>query len=289
MRGRLLLVDGHALAYRAFYAIRELTTRAGQPTNAVFGFIRMLDQMFGTWRPSHVWVVFDGGLPEERMRLLDAYKAQRKEMPEALRGQFNDILEFLELSGICALTVEAQEADDVIATLAEQASREGVEVLIATSDKDLYQIVSTEVSIIALTKSGERLTEEAVEKRAGVPPRRIAEWLALTGDSADNIPGIPGVGPKTAARWLNQFGSLDALYDQVERVTPDKMKNALIHSREIVFRNLAMTKLRCDLPLPVQWAEGRIKSPDQSGLRGFYQRMEFHSMARALESPELFE
>jgi DNA polymerase I len=286
-RNRLLVVDGHAVAYRAFYAIRELSTRDGVSTNAVFGFIRMLDQLRATWSPSHIVVIFDGGLPAARMALLPSYKAQREEMPSSLRGQFALIEEYLHAAGIAWMRMDEEEADDLMATIAAQAGEKGHDVFLATSDKDMFQLVNERVIIVSPTKSDVRMGFAEVRTKTGVSPGLIAEWLALIGDAADNIPGVPGIGPKTAAQLLNQFGSLEQLYARLDEVGRDKLVNALREHRDAVWRNLSMTRLRTDLLLPLQWQEWEIHADEQS-LLAFYTRMEFHSMAKALASPTLF-
>lgn len=283
---RLLLLDGHAIAYRAFFAIRALSTKSGLATNAVYGFIRMTDQLCQQWRPTHLCAIFDGGLPEERMALLPSYKAQREEMPAELDAQFPLIREYLAAAGIAALQMEGEEADDILATQAVYAKQSG-EVLLATSDKDLFQLVDDRVAIIPPTKSDQRMGPQDVELKTGVLPERIAEWLALIGDSADNIPGVPGIGPKTAAKLLNQFGSIDALYHRLEQVEREKLRVALAEHESAVRRNLQMTTLRTDLRVPLDWTLWQVR-PDHHTLRSFYRKMEFNSMAKALEAPELF-
>ena len=287
-QSRLLLIDGHGMAYRAFYAIRSLTTSAGQPTNALYGFIRMTQQLARYWVPTHAAAVFDGGVPEERLALLATYKAQREPMPDALHDQFPLIEEFLRYTGTPAVREDRQEADDVMATLADRARAKRAEVLLATSDKDLFQCVEGRVSIIPPTKSEVRMDADAVREKTGVDPGQIAEWLALIGDSADNIPGVPGVGAKTAARLLNEFGSVAALYERIDEVPNKKLREALQAHRESVLRNVKMTRLRRELPLQVEWQEWKTRTPDIERLRDFYRRMEFNSMANELESPTLF-
>ena len=287
-QSRLLLIDGHGMAYRAFYAIRSLTTSAGQPTNALYGFIRMTQQLARYWVPTHAAAVFDGGLPEDRMALLATYKAQREPMPDALRDQLPLIEEFLRYTGTPAVREDRQEADDVMATLADRARVKQAEVLLATSDKDLFQCVADRVSIVPPAKSEVRMDADAVREKTGVDPGQIAEWLALIGDSADNIPGVPGVGAKTAARLLNEFGSVAALYERIDEVPHKKLREALQAHRESVLRNARMTRLRRDLPLQVEWQAWKTRTPDIERLRDFYRRMEFNSMAKELESPTLF-
>lgn len=287
-QSRLLLIDGHAVAYRAFYAIRDLATRAGAPTNAVYGFIRMLQQLNRQWSPTHEVVVFDGGLPAERMELLATYKAQREAMPDALSTQFPLIEEFLEAARIPMIREDQQEADDVMATLAVEARTRGADVLLATSDKDMYQLVEDNVSIIPPTKSDVRMGPEAVREKTGVGPASIAEWLALIGDASDNIPGVPGVGPKTAAKLLNAHASIEGVYERLDDIKQDKLREALKVHRSDVLRNLQMTRLRTDLPLTMNWDAWVIRNGDYKTLHAFYKRMEFNSMAKELESPSLF-
>lgn len=287
-QSRLLLIDGNAVAYRAFYAIRELSTSDGRPTNALYGFIRMMQQLNRQWAPTHEVAVFDGGLPDERMELLTTYKAQREPMPDALSGQFPLIEEFLALSRVAMLREDRQEADDVMASLAARASEHGAEVLLATSDKDLFQLVNDRVSIIPPTKSEVRMGPAAVRDKTGVDPAGIAEWLALIGDSSDNIPGVPGVGPKTAAKLLHAYATVAGVYEHLDEIKQDKLREALRAHRKDVLRNVRMTRLRTDLPLAVDWDGWRLREADVKGLYDFCQRMEFKSMARELESPSLF-
>lgn len=277
----LLLLDGAALAYRAFYAIQNLSTQAGQPTNAVFGFIRMARQLAGRWHPTHWAVVFDAGLPAARMALLPTYKQQREKMPDPLRSQFPLIEEFLQRARIPALRVAGQEADDTMASLAAHAA--GAEALLATSDKDLFQIVSDRIAIVAPTAAGGRMGPAEVHAKMGVPPGRVVELLALTGDAVDNIPGVPGVGPKTAAKLLMEFGSLDGLWSHLDAVAGEKTRAALAAHRADVERNVQLIQLRTDLVERVDWETLRVQPPDVAALQNFFQTLELHSLARELD------
>ena len=162
------------------------------------------------------------GLPEERMIRLPTYKAQREPMPDPLRAQFADIERYLDLAGVCSIRMEGQEADDVIATLTAAAPSG---VLIATSDKDLYQLIDDRVFMISPSKAGAKIGCEEVFEKTGVQPEKIVEWLALTGDTVDNIPGVPGIGPKTAAKLLAQFGSLENLWSKLDEVASQKLRD----------------------------------------------------------------
>ncbi len=278
----LLLVDGLSVAYRAFHAIRELAARNGRPTNAVYGFVRMWNQLARIWQPTHAAVVFDGGLPDARLAALAEYKAQRPPMPEGLRLQLPDIEEFLRYAGVKALRVEGQEADDVIATLCDQAARDGARVLIATNDKDLFQLIRDEIRIVPPSKDAAAMGPREVLEKTGVPPEKIPEWLALTGDQSDNIPGVPGVGAKTAAQWIRQFGSLDELKRGAGHIGSERLRAALEQNWPTVERNLEMVRLNRNVALPVQWRDLAVQNPRLDDLISFYEKMEFRSLANEL-------
>ncbi|MBU1695172.1 MAG: flap endonuclease [Verrucomicrobia bacterium] len=280
----LLLVDGMAMAYRAFYAIQELSARDGRPTNALFGFIRMLQQLEQRWVPACQLVVFDGGLPEERMVRLPTYKAQRPRMPEPLSAQLEPIEEYLGVAQRAALRVLGQEADDVMATVATRAVERGMDVLIATGDKDMFQLVDERVGMVPLSRSDERQGPAQVVEKTGVSPSLIVDWLALVGDSVDNIPGLPGIGPKTASRWLMQYGSLDNLLARLEEIGNERFKTALDSGRETLERNVELLRLRRDLPIDLDWEALKIKPSDPSALRRFYEKMDLESLAKPLRS-----
>ena len=275
----LLLVDGTGVAYRAYYAIAELSTRAGKPTNAVYGFIKMLQQLEQMWKPTHWAVVFDGGTPEERLTRLPSYKAQREPMPDLLRAQFADIERYLDLARVCSVRMEGQEADDVIATLVSEASSA---VLMATSDKDLFQLIGERVFMISPSKTGVKMGCAEVVEKTGVRPEKIVEWLALTGDTVDNIPGVPGVGPKTAAKLLAQFGSLENLWLKLDEVASQKLREALAAHRADVARNVELVTLRRDLPVPVSIDSMGVRRVDPARMVPFYEEMEFGSLAKPL-------
>src|SRR5208283_3967250 len=210
---RLLIIDGHAYAYRAFHAIRDLRSPGGQPTNAIYGFVKMLAKMRADIVPSHLIVVWDGGLSAERTALLPEYKAQRPGMPDDLKPQLDEIVSYLKAAGVASFCREGVEADDYIACLARRAADAGMAVVIASADKDFMQLVSVRIGLLNPNDKGETVwTDAQVRAKSGVEPSQVVDWLSLTGDNVDNIPGVSGVGPKTAAELLNQFGSVAALY-----------------------------------------------------------------------------
>lgn len=286
---KFLIVDGHNLAYRSFFAVRGLTAADGRPSNALFGFIQTLKALRDAHRPTHLAAVFDGGLPADRVALLPSYKAQRPPMPTELHSQIEAIEEFLAAARIPAFREPAQEADDVLATLAASASDEGACVRIASNDKDLLQLVGDRIRVAPPPSAGagESWGPEEVRARTGVPPERIVEWLALTGDAADNIPGVAGIGPKTAVKLLEQFGGLEALWRRIETVEPPRIREALLRQREDVERNLKLLRLRSDVPLSRSWRDCAIVPPDPAALRAFYEQWNFRSLLKDLDQPRL--
>lgn len=241
---RLLIVDGHAYAYRAFHAIRNLRGPEGKPTNAIYGFVKMLEKMRAALEPTHLIVVWDGGLSSERMAALPEYKTQRPEMPADLASQLDEIASYLAAAGVASYCGEGIEADDYIGSLARQASAAGWNVVIASSDKDFMQLVSP---LIGLWNPNDKAPvvwgREQVQAKAGVAPEQVADWLALMGDAVDNIPGVPGVGTKTAADLLKQFGSVAALFERLSEVKSEKLRAALQSAVETVKRNLKLVQL----------------------------------------------
>lgn len=286
----LLLVDALALAYRAYHAIPPLSARDGTPTNAVLGFVKAVRQLHERFQPTHHAVVFDGGLPTARTERLPAYKAQRTPMPEALEKQLPLLDEFLDAESLPRIILPDQEADDVIATLADRVRQAGGRVWIATNDKDLFQVVDERVSIVAPVKDAPIMGPDEIRIKTGVPPTAIPAWLALTGDPVDNIPGVPGVGAKTAARLLDRFGSIDALFDRIAEVPGDKLRETLLSSREEIRRNLALVTLNYSVenvpPIDVL----RVRPPDPARQRAFFSRFDMSSMAppAVVSQPELF-
>ena len=246
---RLLIIDGHAFAYRAFYAIRGLTSPTGQPTNAIYGFINMLAKLEAQVLPTHSVVVWDGGLDEGRVEELDDYKAQRDPMPDEMEVQLDAMVEYLEAEGWASVCDDGIEADDRIGQLTRRAEAEGFGGAIASSDKDFFQLINDRVKMWnPADKSGKPMDAEAVVAKTGVRPEQIVDWLSLVGDTVDNIPGVPGVGVKTAAVLLNEFGSVDGIYARLAEVKRDKQRESLAAAEAIVRRNQSLVSLKLDLP-----------------------------------------
>jgi DNA polymerase I len=254
-RPQLLLIDGHSVAYRAFYAlpVENFATTTGQPTNAVYGFTSMLINLLRDERPSHIAVAFDISRQSFRTEAFAEYKANRSSTPNEFKGQVSLIQEVLAALAIPVVTAEGFEADDVIATLATQAEADGLDVLICSGDRDAFQLVSEHVTVLYPRKGVSdmaRMTPAAVEERYGLTPAQYADFAALRGDPSDNLPNIPGVGEKTAAKWVRDFGSLVALVDHVDEV-PGKAGGLLRDHLSSVLRNRQLTELVRDVPLSV--------------------------------------
>lgn len=283
---KLLIVDGHAYAYRAFYAIRQLSSPSGDPTNAVYGFIKMLGKMTEQLHPSHLVVVWDGGLAAERVSEHAEYKAQRPPMPEDLEKQLDGITDYLAAAGFASFCRDGVEADDWIAALAIQFSGE-LPVTIASSDKDFMQLVSERVGLLNPNdKSEKRWTAEDVKAKTGVEPAQIVDWLSLIGDAVDNIPGVSGVGPKTATDLLQRFGSIDGLYARLAEVKSEKLRANLELSKDIVRRNQRLIRLRDEQP-KVLLEDIALRAPQGERLRTLYSGWGFKTMLAQLGGSQL--
>jgi DNA polymerase I len=284
LKNRLLIVDGHAYAYRAFHAIRELRSPSGEPTNAIFGFIKMLAKMRAALAPTHVVVVWDGGLSAERTAALPEYKAQRPEMPSDLKPQLDGMVSYLEAAGLASFCRDGVEADDYIACLARRAADDDMAVVIASSDKDFMQLVSARVGLLNPNDKSETVwADEQVRAKSGVAPSQIVDWLSLMGDSVDNIPGVPGVGPKTAADLLGQFGSIAELFRRLDDVKSERVRIALRDSAEAVRRNQELVRLRDSLSCDFVPANFAPQPADARRLRELFGRWGFKGMLASLE------
>ena len=280
---RLLIIDGHSYAYRAFHAIRELHSPSGRPTNAIYGFIKMLAKLRATMAPTRWIVVWDGGLSAERLAALPEYKAQRAEMPEQMRPQLDEIVSYLEAARVASFCRDGIEADDVIACLARRAEEMGWKTVIASADKDFMQLVSPQIGLLNPHDKTETVwTDEQVRNKAGVEPSQIVDWLSLMGDDVDNIPGVPGVGPKTAADLLKQFGSVEKLFGGLEKVKSERLRTALLNAKDTVRRNRELVRLHdvaCDFSAEAM----AVKEPVAAKLRELYSRWGFRTLLAAVE------
>lgn len=277
-----VFVDGHYYAYRSFYAIASLSNSKGEPTNAAYGFASALLRLAEDLKPTQGAVIFDGGIPAERMALHPTYKANRKETPEALERQFPLLHEVASALGWPVLTVDQEEADDVIASYVHAADAHAC--IVATNDKDLMVLVAQGCKIYQPQSQGYALLGPTeVEAKWGVSPERVPELLALTGDSADNFPGVPGVGPKTAAKWILQHGTSEKVLAAAPSITPERFRPILQESAEIVRRNRKMVELRTSLPLPRPVQDLALR-PNLAQQVELFRRLEFKRFTREAEA-----
>lgn len=272
----LLLIDGHSMAFRAFYALpaEKFSTAGGQHTNAVYGFLQMLSGILRDEQPTHVAVAFDVGRKTFRTEIFSEYKAQRDAAPEEFRGQVGIIQEVLELLGITTLTKDNVEADDIIATL---ATRSTMNNLLVTGDRDYFQLVNDHTTVLYPVKGVStmvRYTPEMVEEKYGLTPEQYPDFAALRGDPSDNLPGIPKVGPKTATKWIVQFGSLDELLDHAEDVK-GKVGESLRERIDQVRLNRQLTQMITDLDLPVGPEDLARRSVDPAAVAEKFDELQF--------------
>jgi DNA polymerase-1 len=271
----LVLVDGSSYLYRAFHAMPNLSNSRNQPTGAVYGVTNMLRRLLKDYDPEQVAVVFDAPGKTFRDDIYPEYKAHRPSMPDDLRSQIESIHAIVRAMGLPLLMVEGVEADDVIGTLARQAAAEGRDALISTGDKDMAQLVDGHVTLVDTMKEA-RYDHAGVQARFGVPPERIVEYLALIGDTSDNIPGVPGVGPKTAVKWLTEYGSLDNLIAHAADIKGKAGENLRAALAQLpLARQLATIK--CDVPLEFRPADLTRQAPDTARLRELFHELEFRT------------
>lgn len=283
MTTSLLLIDGSSYLFRAFHALPPLSNRDGEPTGALFGVFNMLRKHLAD-KPEHVAVVFDASGPTFREELDPQYKANRPPMPEDLRAQVEPLLELVQALGLPLLRVSGVEADDVIGTLARQGAQAGMTVTISTSDKDFAQLVDGHIGLVN-TLSGSSLDREGVIEKFGVPPERIIDYLALMGDTVDNVPGVDKCGPKTAAKWLGEHGSLDAII-----AAADSFKGKLGENLRAALPRLPLNRelvtIRTDVPLDLRPDQLNLRQADRETLRRLYARYGFTAALRELDGGE---
>jgi DNA polymerase I len=278
---RLYLIDGSSYLYRAFHALPQFSNSKGEPTGAVFGVVSMLQKFLRETEPTHIAVVFDAPGRTFRDDLFEAYKAHRPPMPAELRAQIAPLLATVEALGLPLLRVAGVEADDVIGTLARRGAAAGMRVVISTGDKDMAQLVDEQVTLIN-TMFDTTLDRAGVKAKFDVEPGQIIDYLALVGDASDNIPGVPKVGPKTAAKWLQQYGSIDALVARSAEID-GKVGASLRENLVQLELSRRLATIRCDLELPVAVDALGRRPPDLERLRALYRELEFRKLLEALD------
>src|SRR6478672_511553 len=288
---RLFLVDGYALIYRAFFALiaRPLTTSRGENTSAAWGVVNFLQRLVETHRPDYLGWVLDSGMSFRHERY-PAYKATPEKLTEELQSDFDRGMEriraVLDAYRIPILSSQGYEADDVIGTLAKQSVEKGVSAVLVSGDKDFQQLVRPGVWVLNPGRGGAAAVEEqwvSVEngsERLGVPPERVTDFLALVGDSSDNVPGVKGIGEKGAQKLLAEYGNLENLLAHVQEITKKRPREALLEHAENARLSKELVTIRDDLDVRLDLDAFAIKAPDFSRLRALYSELEFHSLAK---------
>jgi DNA polymerase I len=286
-RPRLFLIDGYALIYRAFFAMiqRPLLTTRGENTSAAFGFTRFLIKILAEYEPDYLGVVLDAGT-SKRTELYPEYKATRDKMPTDLEWSLPKIRQIIEGFRIPVLTLPDHEADDVIGTLAKQAAAAGLEAVIVSGDKDFYQLIGDHICLLNPGRGGAAGVEEEwvdlgrAGERLGVPPHHVVDYLALIGDSSDNIPGAKGIGPKTAIQLIEEFGSVENIIAGADGVPNKRAREALLASVEAIRLSKTLVTIQDELPIDLDLAALRVSAPDRAQLRTLFMELEFHSLVR---------
>ncbi len=281
---KAFLIDGTAFCYRAFYAIRALSTADGRPTNAVYGFAVMLQALREKERPDYLAVAFDVGKPTFRHKKFEGYKIQRKPMPDPLIGQIPVVKSLLAAYRIPIFEQEGYEGEDVLATIAKQIAREGVDVFLVTGDKDVLQLVNSHVKVYNPHHEPTVLDAAAVKARYGVEPDRMVDLMALMGDEIDNIPGVPGIGEKTATQLLQTYGSLDELYRHLDEVKNPQQRKKLDTAREQANLSRELARIDADAPIRVRLEDVKVQEPDWRTVSSLYRDLEFKRMLREIEA-----
>jgi DNA polymerase-1 len=278
-RPLLLLFDGNALVHRAFHALPPLTQRkTGELVNAVYGFASTLLKVFADFKPTHWAIAFDRPTPTFRHEMFEEYKAQRPATPEELKGQIKRVHRLVEAFHIPVFEIDGFEADDVLGTLSRQADEQGIETIIVTGDNDMLQAVLPRVKTLAPRRSFTDTVlydEEAVEQKYGIRPEQLADLKALAGDVSDNIPGLPGVGEKTATKLLQQYGSLRGIYDHIDDIAPDKLRDTLREYRNRAFQNKELSTIVKDVPIKLDLKTCQVSRYDRNEVARLFQELEF--------------
>ncbi|MCX5680164.1 MAG: DNA polymerase I [Candidatus Omnitrophica bacterium] len=279
---RLFLIDGNSFCYRAFYAIRVLSNSKGQPTNAVYGFVTMLNKLIADTKPDMLAVAFDMKGPTFRHKKYDEYKIHRKPMPDELAGQMAYIKELVEAYNIPIYQMQGYEADDVLATIAKKAEARDIETFIVTGDKDALQLVNSHIKVYSTHKEGLVYDAEKVKETYGVAPDRMVDIMALMGDATDNIPGVLGIGEKTAVELISEFGSLDNLLKNTDKIKSESKKKAIQDNEKMAILSRELVILDADVPVNVDFKELELKNPDETRLLELFKELEFKTLLKNL-------
>ncbi|NMA91331.1 MAG: DNA polymerase I, partial [Amphibacillus sp.] len=283
---KLILIDGNSILYRAFFALPLLSNDKGVYTNAVFGFTKMLMKVLEEENPSHIMIAFDAGKTTFRHAKYKDYKGGRQKTPPELSEQFLLVRELLDASSIVHYELEQYEADDIIGTLAKKAAQANFNVQVITGDKDMLQLVSEDIHVQITRKGISELdiyTPEFLEEKLTIKPEQVIDMKALMGDSSDNIPGVTGVGEKTAIKLLNQFGTLENIYQNLDQVNGKKLKENLTNQKDLAFLSKELVTINQDSPVEIELDQIAYKGYDQSRLTALFKDLGFKSLLSSLD------
>ncbi len=289
---KILLLDGHSLAYRAFYGLPlydqsgrpRFSTRNGEFTNATYGFASMLIKVWNDEKPDYIVVAFDTGRTFRDDKYAD-YKGTRAKMPDELSGQMSRIVQLVEAFGIPAIGAEGYEADDILGTLAKRAAKDSLEALIVTGDTDAFQLIEKRVKVFTsgrMWQDTATYDEAAIKERYGLSPKQLIDFKALKGDTSDNVPGVRGIGEKTATQLLQQFGTVENVYKHLAKVTPTRAKTALEANRDMAFLSKDLVTIRTDVPIDVTWDQCAIHAYDRGKVLALFDELEFKTLRNRL-------
>jgi DNA polymerase-1 len=286
---RLVLIDGHAILHRAYYALpRTLTTRKGELVNAVYGFARMLLRVIADLKPSYTAVAFDTAKPTFRQAEYIGYQVQRPKMDEELKGQIGRVHEIVRALNLPIFEVAGYEADDVIGTLARQAIKKKVEAIIVTGDQDLLQLVESKIKVYAPVKGFSQtilFDKKKVRQKLGIDPGQIIDYKALVGDASDNYPGVPGIGPKTAVELLSRFKSLKQIYKNLDKLKP-RVAGALTKGAEAADLSQKLARIVTDVPIKLNLKACQVHDYDHEKASKLFEELEFRSLIEKLPGVE---
>ena len=287
--GKLALIDGHALVYRAYFALpAQMSTSRGELVNAVFGFASMLLNVLRDEQPDYLAVTFDRGRTFRHDDYAE-YKANRATMPDDLHAQFQRIDELLEAFDIPTYSAEGFEADDVLAALGSQAEEQGVDVLIVSGDTDAFQLIDPHLKVLTPRRSfGDSVVydEPAIQERYGLSPRQLIDYKALVGDTSDNVPGVKGIGAKTATSLLQQYGSLENIYDHLDEISSARFRKALEEGRDSAFLSKHLVTIVRDVPVTLDLEACRVGELDRDRVVNLFRQLEFRALLNRLPGGE---
>src|SRR5512139_204443 len=292
MPKKILLLDGHSLAYRAFYGLPlydqsgrpRFSTSKGEFTNAVYGFATMMFKVWNDEKPDYIVVAFDKGRTFRDDKYAD-YKATRAKMPDELSPQIERIIQLVMAFGIPAITAEGYEADDILGTLAKRAARDGMQAIIVTGDSDAFQLIEPNIKVFTSGRMYQDtvLYDEAlIRERFSLAPQQLIDFKALKGDTSDNVPGVKGIGEKSATQLLQHYSTVENIYDHLAEVTPTRAKSALEANQDMAFLSKDLVTIRTNVPIDVTWPDCAVHTYNRTQVEALFDELEFTALRNRL-------